>query len=454
LWRIWSFERSHSSRSALLIAFGASFAVYLVPLFGPHASWPLGLYLYQWQMPGAPHRVVSWIAMDWGVAMALQVLAGTLCYWVLVRPGWVRILVVAACAPVFVAAANWAYLRALPSRFLTERATVPDLGDWKTVCTVPDMEVAEVQSPPDTSLARAGQAWLRAQREYVVLTMPGCHTRLIRKPDVPPTWVDVSFVSPAGVYLMRYWDNKTRQTHWWVGNGSLRPLSGLPEGPIILGAPVLSNDGQWVAWMELVPGTKRRRAVVQSLSDEQAHLVDIPDQGQWVLLAADMERKELTFYQYDYRTQRSSLAMLGLDSEQHGDSIAAQGVDAQFATLLRVGSGWVAWDATREPGERYRVAWSLASGRGVHEALRGRDITAVKVDPEGAYVAISETNAIRDNNVQDAVYVLRTSDGERVWHRNLPRYARSSLAFLGAKLFAYTDSDGGHSTVRVLQIPD
>jgi len=62
-----------------------------------------------------------------------------------VRPGWVRILVVAACAPVFVAAANWAYLSALPSRFLTERATTPDLGDWKTVCTVPDMEVAETR---------------------------------------------------------------------------------------------------------------------------------------------------------------------------------------------------------------------------------------------------------------------------------------------------------------------
>ena len=449
------FERSHSSRSALLIAFGASFAVYLVPLFGPHATWPLGLHLYLWQMPGAPHRVVSWIAMDWGVAMALQVLAGTLWYWVLVRPGWVRILVVAACAPVFVAAANWAYMSALPSRFLTERATTPDLGDWKTVCTVPDMEVAEVRSPPDTSLARAGQAWLRAQGEYVVLTMPGCHTRLIRKPDAA-TQVDVTFASPPGVYLMRNWDSKTRQTHWWVGNGSLRPLSRLPEDSIIFGMPVLSNDGHWVAWMELIPGTKLHRAVVQSLNDERAHLVDIPDQRilQWTLLAADMERKELTFYQYDYTTGRSSLTMLGLDSERHGDSIVAQGVDAQFTTLLRVGSGWVAWDAAREPGKRYRVAWSLANGRGVHEALRGRGITAVKVDPDGAYVAISETNDIRDNIVQDAVYVLRASDGKKVWHRNLPRYARSTLAFLGEKLFAYTDSDGAHSTVRVLQIPD
>jgi len=375
--------------------------------------------------------------------------------WVLVRPGCVCILVVAVCAPVFVAAANWTYLSALPPRFPTEWATTSDLGDWKTVCTVPDMEVAEVRSPPDTSLARAGQAWLRANGEYVVLTMPSCHTRLIRKPDAA-TQLDLDFVSPAGVYLMRNGDNKTRQTHWWMGNGSLRPLSGLPEGSMIFGMPVLSNDGHWVAWMELIPGTKRRRAVVQSLDDERAHLVDIPDQRvlEWTLLAADMERKELTFYEYDYTTRRSSLTMLGLGSEQQGDSIVTQGVNAQFTTLLRVGSGWVAWDAARELGERYRVAWSLANGRGAHKALRGRSITALKVDPDGAYVAISETTAMRDYNVRDAVYVLRTSDGKEVWHRNLPTYSRSSLAFLGEKFFAYTDSDGAHSTVRVLQIPD
>jgi len=396
--------------------------------------------------------------MEWGVALAMQVLAGTLCYWVLVRPGWVRILVLTACAPVFIAAANWTYMRALPFRFLTERATTPDLGGWKTVCTVPDMDVAGVRSPPDTSVARTGQAWLRANEKYYVLTMPGCQTRLLPKPDAA-TPVDLDFVSPAGVYLMTNWDNKTRQMQWWVGNGSLRPLSGLPEASIMQGMPVLSNDGHWVAWMELIPGTKSRRALVRSLDDERAHVVDIPDPlyREWglpALLAADMERQELTFYAYDYTTRRSSLATFGLGSEQQGDSIVVQGVEAQFTTLLRVGSGWVAWDAAREPGERYRIAWSLANGRGKHEALLGRSLTAVKVDPDGAYVAISETSAIRNFNVQDAVYVVRTSDGKEVWHRNLPWYARSSLAFLGDKLFAYTDSDGAHATVRVLRIPD
>jgi hypothetical protein len=375
--------------------------------------------------------------------------------WLLTRPGWVGILVVAACAPVFVAASNWTYLSALPSRFQAERATTPDLGDWKTVCTVPDMELAEVRSPPDTSLALAGQTWLRAKGEYAVLTMPGCHTRLIRKPDAPAQ-LDLAFVSPAGAYLMRNWDSQTRQTHWWVGNGSLRSLSRVPEGSTIFGMPVLSNDGHWVAWIELIPGTNLHRAVVQSLNDERAHVVELPDQRvlQWTLLAADMERKELTFYVYDYTTQRSSLTMLGLDSKQQGDSIVVQGVDAQFTTLLRVGSGWVAWDAAREPAERYRIAWSLANGRGVHKALWGRSLTAVKVDPDGAYIAISETTAMRDYHVPDAVYVLRTSDGKEVWRRNLPTYTRSSLAFLGEKFFAYSDSDGAHSTVRVLQIPD
>ena len=67
------------------------------------------------------------------------------------------------------------------------------------------------------------------------------------------------------------------------------------------------------------------------------------------LLALDMERNELTFYEYDYTKRRSSLTTLGLGSERQGDSIVVQGVDAQFTTLLRVGSGWVAWDAAREP---------------------------------------------------------------------------------------------------------
>ncbi len=357
------------------------------------------------------------------------------------------------------AVANGTYLSTRLSRFMTEPDTASDLGDWKTVCTVPDMQLAQIRretrSPPDTSLARAGQAWLRAKGEYAVLSMPGCQIRLIKKPDVA-TPVDLHFVSPAGVYLLKSWDNKTGLTHWWVGNGSLRPLSRAPADPRF-GTPVLSNDGNWVAWVEMIPdGTKRRRAVIQSLDDDRSRLVDIPDQthSAWVLLAADIERQELTFYEHAYPSGLNSLTVLGFDGERRGQPVVAEGLNAQFTSMLRVGTGWVAWDATPEDFESYRIAWLLAGERETHHTLKGRSITAVEVDPSGTYIAVSETNAIRDNYVKDAVYVLRTSDGKEIWHRSLPRYARSSLAFLGDKLFAYTESDGAHSTVRVLQIPE
>src|SRR6516165_5883415 len=101
------FKRSHRSKPALLIAFGASFAVCLVPLFAVVASRPLGLHPYLWILPDAPHPVVRWLAIDWGIAMASHLFAGTLLYGALARPSWVRILVVAACLLAFVAATNW-----------------------------------------------------------------------------------------------------------------------------------------------------------------------------------------------------------------------------------------------------------------------------------------------------------------------------------------------------------
>ncbi len=111
--------------------------------------------------------------------------------------------------------------------------------------------------------------------------------------------------------------------------------------------------------------------------------------------------------------------MLSLGSERQGHSIVARGVDVEFTTLLRVGARGVAWDAAREPAERYRVAWSLANGRGVHKALWGRSITAVKVDPDGEYVAISETTAMRDHTSRMPSTFFAPAMA-RSLHRNLP----------------------------------
>jgi hypothetical protein len=166
-----------------------------------------------------------------------------------------------------------------------------------------------------------------------------------------------------------------------------------------------------------------------------------------------MEARQLTFYEHNYATLRGSLTAMGLDGARLPGPLTAEGVDPQATTFLRLGSGWVAWDAYRE-NEPYRIAWSLPNGVGTRRIAKGRGITAVAVDPGGTYVAVSTTTTLNIGNIKDAVFVLRASDGQEVWRRTLPRYARSSVAFLSERWFAYTDWDGLHATARVLQIPE
>src|SRR5262249_13168328 len=113
--------------------------------------------------------------------------------------------------------------------------------------------------------------------------------------------------------------------------------------------------------------------------------------------------------------------------------------------------GWVAWDGYKEDG--YTIAWSLPPGQGVHRVPRGRSITDVAVHPDGRLIALSVTTSLSIGDVRDAVYVLRAADGAEVFRRYLVRYARSSVLFPAADLFAYTDWDGTRATTVVLRVP-
>ena len=343
---------------------------------------------------------------------------------------------------------------ALSALLVGGSAEAADVGGWSTVCEVPDMELVaahnDIPGPPDTSLAEARQAWLRHGNDYAVLSMPDCKVRAVPMPAAPVS-ASMSFVSTAG-YLLSSWDAKTRHTSWWVGGGSLRPLQGPPDG-ISSGMPVLSTDGHWVAWVEAPPGLpKSRRVMLHSLDDARQQIVDLPP-SQWWLLGADLQRQELTFFETNLVDHYAGLVVLGLDGERRGKPLLAEGVEPQAPTFLRVGSGWVAWDATRDGAfQPFRIAWSVSGGKGSHSTTPGRSVTAVAVDPAGSYIAVSETDDTRITLYKDTVYVLRARDGKQVWQRTLPAFARSALAFLGDDLFAYTEVSGAHSTVRVLRI--
>jgi hypothetical protein len=121
-------------------------------------------------------------------------------------------------------------------------------------------------------------------------------------------------------------------------------------------------------------------------------------------------------------------------------------------TFRRLGSGWVAWDGYRERGA-YVLAWALPAGRGLHRVPEGRGITDVAVHPSGRFIALSVTTSLSIGSVADSVYVLRSADGAQVFRRFLPRYARSSVAFHGDDLFAYTEWDGARAELRMLRLP-
>jgi hypothetical protein len=223
-------------------------------------------------------------------------------------------------------------------------------------------------------------------------------------------------------------------------------------------APILSEDGEWVAWKQYDPAASTpplpEQIVLRSLDGTRERVVPLspPRRAEVELLGADVNADRLTLFEHEYATRGNSLVALDLTGASRSVLAAPGGVAAQSTTLLRVDEGWVAWDAYREEG-RYRLHWRTAKGTGGHEVPLGRSITAADTDPSGSYVAISTTTALNIGHIRDSVFVLRTSDGVEVFRRYLPTYTRSRVAFLGDSRLAFDDREGEHFGVRVLKIP-
>ena len=92
--------------------------------------------------------------------------------------------------------------------------------------------------------------------------------------------------------------------------------------------------------------------------------------------------------------------IVGFDGERRPVSFDPGDIRAQSSTYLRVGNGWVAWDAYKEDGP-YQIGWSLDSGSGRHRTNAGRSVTSAAVDPTGSYIAISETTTLSVGNAKD-----------------------------------------------------
>jgi hypothetical protein len=438
---------------AAAIALTASFSVYLIPIVGPHAAWFMGEILFQ----GEARKSPQWMAINCAVAVTVQLLAAALFYWFFRRPGWPRGIVPLIAFPFVFVALQRIYMVIIPTRFLEEPDTAPETASWPLECTAPGAFQTDLRTPSDV--------WVRftaSPNNYAVLAMPGCRLAPVNLPQ--PTFkpgagvdfsIDPTFVIPGGRAVVRKYESKSALQSWWLVPGApmengtdLIPIGSPPRDTTNTAPPILSTDGQWAAWLEVIPNTGPPvldRVVIRPLDAHgERRTVDLISLGPsiYYLKKLDMQSEEIMLW------RRDRLLTIGFDGAIKKQFAQPAAVRAQQNTFIECAEFWLAWDAYQEDAP-YMLEWSLPSGSGSHRVPLGRSIHSAAVDPAGKWIAVSVGTSLNIGKAEDAVYVLSATDGHEVFRKYLPPFTRSPVAFLNGGFLAYSDLTG----VRVLRVP-
>lgn len=398
------------------------------------------------------------MAADVAVALTSQIAAGLALYWSL-GGSWARKIIWLGIIPLTMSL-NVAYLSVIPAFFLIEADSAREMNTWAEHCVVR----AVALRPVGSSAVQTGQgarAWWAARSpdgRDTLLRVPECLTTDAVLPVAgksPEGYLDffisLRSASPEGVAIVEQTDRVSTQRTWWTLTDPAAPLQQLARSSnTVQSPPIISRDGDAVAYVTTVPGSGPpvlskvlvRRATPGSGVFETD--IDLTPLGpaSYVLLDVDTEAREVLLW----RDQRPLI--VSFDGQTRPVSFEPEGIHAQNTTYIRVGDGWVAWDAYREDGP-YQIGWSLGGRAGRRRTNAGRSVTSAAVDPTGSYIAISETTTLSIGNARDVVYVLRTEDGADVFRRYLPRYSRSHVVFFDGGFLGYSDLEGTH----ILKIP-
>ena len=430
------------------IPVAGSFGVYLIPLAGPHAIWLLGESLMQGLMR---NRNVSWFVTEVALALVAQIGVGALLAWS-IRGSRLRLLAWFAAIPVLVAGINVAVLVAIPSHFLIEPDTAPEVSGWEEHCFVRDAGLMPIRTTAAQPPAGASVWWMQRPPDgrYALLRLPDCvlTDAVLPTPTVQPGGrVDfmfgLQFTAPGGAATAERYVPATSERSWWLLASPSAALVPIEPPDFVDGAPILSDAADAVAWIQRGEGSapQPQRVVLRRLDASSGgdRIVELEPSGRasYTLLGVDTVTSEVLLWRNDRPV------LVRFDGESRDAGFTPDVIRAQASTYLRARDGWVAWDAYKEE-DPYQLAWSFPAGSGTHRTNRGRSITAAAVDPTGSFVAISETTTLSIGDARDVVYVLRTRDGADVFRVYLPRYSRSHVVFFEGGLFAYSDPTGTH----------
>ena len=150
-----------SGSKRVATAFILSCAIYLTPLVGPHAVFLLGEVLWRdvgHALRSGGDRDLAWIATDLGVALLTQLVLLLLLHRLLRRPGLFRKLCIGLSVVSAVVVLNYAYMSAIPRRFLLQPDTALERDTWPLQCAAHKVWIPQIASAP--TLLRGAPIWV------------------------------------------------------------------------------------------------------------------------------------------------------------------------------------------------------------------------------------------------------------------------------------------------------